>query len=650
MSAINFFPFGGIAPLLDPDKLPEGAAQIAENVDLRSGSIRFWRKPLKVYDYVKEGVIKSVYRMYNGATSYWCHWTDVVNATRGPVNNLSDFKLYYTGDSAGQGWPKKTNLALATGSTNYPHDYHEMGVPVPASGMSVTPVAGSAVTRFYVVTFINEWGVEGPPSAAASATGANSGTWNLSSIPTAPASPYSASSKWGLAKRRVYRLYTDSTGVATYYFVGEIGDMSTTTLADSLADASLTSRAKLTTIEYGAINSEWLPPPSTMKGLVLGHNGIMAGYYDNVICFSEPYEPEAWPVRYQYKTAHKIVAIIPFGASFIAATEGTPEIFTGQHPRSMARPNVDRADMSAVAPQSGLKTPYGAMVATQNGYAVLGNGAPEHLTDALIGPKKWAQLFNPTTIQAAYWQDRLMMFYQGESSMKGLVIDRKMGAMSSIGGVEAQCLFSDPVNNNLYVGLADGVYQWDADPSNMMQGDWMSRVITLPKPKNFAAYRCDAEYEVLGGNFALEQAQIAMDAQTNADTLALLPARSYDKPDRIYMATGAPFPTGHYMRKSPLDKTAWAPGPNGNVMPTGGSLMIGGQYTTFSGRGLVMQWLAFNAKTGQMQTRKSKTLTDRKDKRLPSGYLSDKVAVRLSGNVPVVSFKAATTSKLLETV
>lgn len=648
MSVIAFQIFGGIAPLLDADKLPENAAQVAENVDLRSGNLRFWRAPLKVYDYVKDGTIRSIYRMYNGATSYWCHWLDVVHAVKGPVNNLSDFKLYYTGDSTGQGWPKKTNLSLATGSANYPADYFEMGVPPPDGSMTITPAAGSTA-RFYVTTFVNTWGVEGPPSAPASTSG-GPGTWNLANIATAPASGYTASSKWGIAKRRIYRLYTDTTGVSTYYFVGELADNTTTTFADNITDAALTSRAKLTTIEYGSVNSEWLPPPTAMKGLVLGHNGIMAGFYDNVVCFSEPYEPEAWPVRYQYKTAHKIVAVIPFGSSFIVATEGTPEIFTGQHPRSMARPKIDRPDMSCTATQSALTTPYGAMIATQNGYAVIGNGAPEHLTDGLIGSRKWGALYNPSSIIGAYWKDRLMMFYQGETSVKGLVLDRQTKQLTSIGGVEVKCLFADPVDNRLYIGLADGVYEWDADTANMMQGDYLTRVITLPKPKNFAAFRVDADYEVLQGDFANEQAQVVLDNATNVATLAALPARSHPKPDRIYMATGAPMPTGFYKARSGGDDSAWAPGPNGNVMPTGGSLMIGGMFTTYANRGLVFQWLAFNARNGDMQLRKGKTLKDRKMKRLPSGYLSDRVAARFTGNVPVHSCKVATSGKELEGV
>ena len=650
MSILDFSRYGGIIPLLDGDKLPQGAAQVAENVDLRTGTLRYWRKPLKVYDYVKDGTIQSIYRMYNGATSYWCHWLDVVHAVKGPVNNLSDFKLYYTGDGTGQGWPKKTNLSLATGSSNYPDDYLEMGVPTPSGQVAITPAAGSATTRSYTVTFVNSWGVEGPPGATNSALGASTGSWTIASIPTTPASPWSASSKWGLSKRRVYRAYTDSAGVTAYYFVAEIGDMSTTSISDSLTDAQLVGRGTLKTFENGVAGSDFLPPPPQMKGLVLGHNGIMAGYYDNFVCFSEPYQPEAWPIRYQYTTANKIVAVIPFGTSFIVATEGTPEIFTGQHPRSMARPKIDRPDMSCTATLSALTTPFGAMIATQNGYAVLGNGAPEHLTDDLIGSRKWGDLYAPSTMKGAYWRDRLMMFYQAGSLIKGLIYDRQTKQLSSIGGVQVRCVWTDPLDNRLYVGLDDGVYEWDADPDNMMQGDYMTRIETLPKPKNFAAFRIDGEFEVLRGNFAREQEQVVIDAATNAATLALLPARSYPKPDRIYMATGAPIPTGYYMKRSGGDSATWAPGPNGNVMPTGGSLMVGGQASRFSGRGLVMQWLAFNEKTGEMQLRKSKSMMDRKMKRLPDGYLSDKVAARLTGNVPVHSCKVATSGKELEGV
>lgn len=642
-------PFGGIFPILEPDKLPPGAAQICQNVNLRSGGLNPFRVPLKIYEYAKTGTVLSAYRMYNGANNYWLHWTTDVDAVRGPVSNLSDFRLYYTGDSAGEGWPKKTNLTLATGSSNYPADYLEMGVPPPPGTFTLSGGAG-VVVRTYVITFVNSWGVGGPPSAPVTGT-YDSGTWTLDSIPLAPGSPYSASSKWGIAKRRIYRAFTNAAGETDYYFVKELGDNTTTTTTDAVTDAVLVTQGTIPTYEFGIVNSEWMPPPTGLKGLCLGHNGIMAGFYDNFLCFSEPFNPEAWPVRYQIALPQKIVAIIPFLGQFIVASEGPAYIVTGNHPRSMSRTPVPRDDMACVSKRSAAKTPFGAMFATTNGYAVVGNGPAEHITDNLIGAEKWRGLYSPATMIAAAWENRVALFYQTGESRAALLLDQqnKKNPLSEL-GVEVQGTYVDPVNNKLYLLRSDGIYEWEGDQNNLMNMDWLSGIDTYPKPCNLAVFRADAKYADLGGNFAEEQAQIVADEATNDATLAALPTETYPGPATIKDATGCGFPTGGFWARAGDAITQFAPGPNGNCMPTGGSLMIGGVFSTFINRGLVMQWLAWNERTSTMQVRHSKTLTEGKRYRLPGGYLSDKVALRLSGNLVVTTFKAASKGTELEQI
>lgn len=143
--------FSGISPRTGPTELAVTQAQTARNVKLQSGEIRPWRKSTLAYT-PKRSDVKSIYLLENTTTgvSKWLEWSKDVDVVPGPVADITDFRLYYTGD----GTPKKTNWNMATGSGSgtppYPIQNYEMGVPAPVS--AVTLAAGGAALGSITVT------------------------------------------------------------------------------------------------------------------------------------------------------------------------------------------------------------------------------------------------------------------------------------------------------------------------------------------------------------------------------------------------------------------------------------------------------------------------------------------------------------------
>ena len=88
------------------------------------------------------------------------------------------------------------------------------------------------------------------------------------------------------------------------------------------------------TFNLGIVNSEWVAPPSDLKGLVAMPNGIMAGFSGNNICFSEPFFPHAWPIRYRLATNFSIVSMGRYGQTLIVTTKGFPYAVVGARPDS----------------------------------------------------------------------------------------------------------------------------------------------------------------------------------------------------------------------------------------------------------------------------------------------------------------------------
>ena len=164
--------FLGEAPKLDPELLPNSAAQVASNVKLYSGDLLPYNQSSLQLALAKTGTITSLYPLDNGSGGfYWLHWGTDVDAVRAPVPNNSvglanDQRTFYTGDTAGNGEPKATTatMAIAGGSTAYPYTYFTLGLPAPLTAPTVgatlfTPLtvlaayvvrtAGSLVTMTY---------------------------------------------------------------------------------------------------------------------------------------------------------------------------------------------------------------------------------------------------------------------------------------------------------------------------------------------------------------------------------------------------------------------------------------------------------------------------------------------------------------------
>jgi len=61
-----------------------------------------------------------------------------------------------------------------------------------------------------------------------------------------------------------------------------------------------------------------------MQGIIALPNGIMAGFFANVLCLSAQNYPYAFPVGNQLSTDYPIVAIAPVDTSVLVLTAAEP--------------------------------------------------------------------------------------------------------------------------------------------------------------------------------------------------------------------------------------------------------------------------------------------------------------------------------------
>lgn len=195
MSGYRLTGFAGVVPRLGKRLLKDNQAQVAVNCRLTSGYLVPLRPPKLVYSAVPTA-IQTIYRMTDGLVDYWLTWTRDVDAVKGPIAGDTTYRTYFTGD----GEPRVTNLALASGGAPYPQSFYVLGVYPPETVPSLTHAggAGAAVSRAFVYTFVTQWGEESQPSPpTAVVAGKVDGTWTIGAGPAMDVAPLNSTAITG---------------------------------------------------------------------------------------------------------------------------------------------------------------------------------------------------------------------------------------------------------------------------------------------------------------------------------------------------------------------------------------------------------------------------------------------------------------------
>lgn len=561
MAGIRIVPFMGMLPRVAERLLGDGAAVDATNVNLTSGEIRPIKRPLLVYEPPGAGPWLSVHRAeWNGAQT-WLAWTKDVDVARAPLPSSVEARYYWTGD----GEPRYAEF------TDLPGTFYALGVPRPqaAPGVSHSGGTGAATTRVYVYTFysaLNEESQESPVSAFV--TGKVDGTWAITGMDAFPANSgtgtaahasgvttftntgnhwlragdeiviggdtvavsdvtsasvfkvpgdYSAETAWARKapwnttgmKRRLYRS-TGTTG--TFQLVhDDVG----TSYNDTLTDAQI--------LGDELISQTWEPPPASLRGLIALPNGAMAGFFGNQLCFSEPYQPHAWPQAYRRATDFEIVGLGAFGSTVVACTQGRPYVAQGTEPANVVLESVDKV-WPCLAKRSVVSIGDGVLYATSHGMAYVGMSGSMIWTEAFYSREEWTPL-DPSSMVAATAEGRVFVRFIGTGGAKGILVfspaEASMGlTMLSLVPDE---LYADPLNGKLYLVDSEGIHQYDAGVGPRLSYSWRSKEYHMPNPINLGAAKVDFVGEMSAADYAQAQADYAAAVAYNQ---TLLPSYS----------------------------------------------------------------------------------------------------------------------------
>ena len=350
------------------------------------------------------------------------------------------------------------------------------------------PNAASRIidTRFYIVTFVTDWGEESEPSEPSEMLEPDQN--DLCSV----ARPGLTTGEAHAARHIVkWRLYRSSTG----------NESSTFRLVDEMLVGTLAYTDAKKGAELGEVcpTLTWTEPPYRMDGQADGWpkpvvgtnpflrgltgmpNGIMAGFLDNTVAFCEPYVPYAWPAEYQVVIEYPIVGLGVFDNTLFVGTIGSPYFITGSDSATMSAQKVD-SNQACVSARSIASVQGGVLFASPDGLCLASANGVNLITQRHFTREDWQQL-NPASMQVVEHEGVCFVFFDN-GSPGCLAINLAAGKLGRV-DLSASAVFVDKQNDVLYVASGASILAAFAGAAHRT-GVWRTARRVFPEPVGFA--------------------------------------------------------------------------------------------------------------------------------------------------------------------
>lgn len=396
---ISLSEFGGMAPKIEPRRLAERLAALAQNTGFESGALG-------------PATIATV------PSTDFSGFSASVRSILRPAN--SDTRLAFTSDTTGEAF-----ASLVAPSDKWGRVYYTTGLGPRFSvaenyvvgGMKINPVSyklGINTPQFaitagtpafteeeggtadlsqvaYVCTFVDKYGHEGAPSPVSTVVDLPYGlafTCKLTFVAETLADTNVAN-----AVRRIYRASYDGS-TSAFQFVGD-APLSATTWTDAVPLG-----------EEGEelISTNWVPPPVLQQMAPVASN-FVAGFHDNIVCYSESRLPHAWPEDYRFPLKYPIVGMKPTQNGLLIATTGKPYWAFGGDPSAAVPVELD-SNHPCLSAKSLVDMGGYVIYASTDGLVAVSGQDVKIISAEFVDRLTWLRDFAPSEIVAFPYEGR----------------------------------------------------------------------------------------------------------------------------------------------------------------------------------------------------------------------------------------------------
>lgn len=465
--------FAGMRPRITRTLLQGNDASWAENVNLWHGTIEAYRTPSPIDP--RGAPNRTIFRIEAG----WIILLGVHHIVSGlpgcprvlAIGEVLRFPV----------WADAADAVAAR--------WWRLGLPVPIPPVAA-PIAPpgwagpndqSSEYRAYVVTYVDHFGNEGPPSLPSARFGVDDGSAVVVQWDSPPLGG------WDVQAVRLYRLTASDAGaeqvglprMEDFHLVGEYPAV-IRGVTDTVANLDLGE--PLTTMAYA-------PPPEGLTHLVAEPNGSqLAGAVGREVWFSEPHEFHAWPDKYRLHLDDAIVALAWTDSGLYIATDSHPYWVASQADELGLRDVFRMPEpMPCVARRSMVTTPSGgALYASRGGLVLLQGRQCQRVSQAYWSEDDFAAL-QPETMIAAVHEGQWFGFTANSGWMLDLTDPVYPGrALGLIALSLRPTALHRSRTGELYMALPEGIGRWNAGPT-FLPLRYRTRCTVTPGQMNWAA-------------------------------------------------------------------------------------------------------------------------------------------------------------------
>jgi hypothetical protein len=391
--------FAGTAPKIEPRRLAEKLATLSQNAGFESGALgpaNIGTVPSTAFSGLSSAV-RSILRPASG-NDRLAFTSDTTGEAFASLVAPSDVwgRVYYT-TALGPRFTVRENYTVGGLKIN-PVSY-KLGIQTPlyqpSAGTPAFTVAvgetADTVRTAYVSTFVDKFGHEGAPSPASAITVLPFG------LPFTCVVRFTAESvpdtNLTNAVRRIYRASYDGSS-SEFQYIGEV-PISAVEYIDTVA---LGEEGEL------LVSTNWVPPPA-IKQMVPVASNFVAGFIDNIVCYSESRLPHAWPEEYRFPLKYQIVGLKPSQNGLLITTTGKPYWAFGVDPSSAVPMELD-ANHPCLSVKSMVDMGGYVIYASTDGLVAVTGQDVKIISSEFVDRYKWLRDFNPAGIVAFAYEER----------------------------------------------------------------------------------------------------------------------------------------------------------------------------------------------------------------------------------------------------
>ena len=321
---------------------------------------------------------------------------------------------------------------------------------------------------YYLITFVNDLGQEGPPSEVA---GVFYRDLNQRITVNGLPSPVGDAT---ITKKRLYRSTSGSDpATAGFQLVTELSSH-TSSFIDTVVSG-----------ELGVSFAYRKSPEDDMRGLVAHPARFLCAFKDDQVFFTEPYLPHAW--NYKKTVDSPVVGLAISGNDVVVLTTGRPTLFSGVNPAAMRETKL-MAEYSCTSKRGICNVGHIVSYPSPDGLIFLSGGEARLVTKEFFHHLDWLD-WQPEGMIATQHDSKIFAWMNGVN----FIFDVSAGLdAATTFTTEADGVFNDLFDDSLYYLLNGYVFQWEGSSSNMT-GTWRGRNFNLARPVAFSKFRVIAE-------------------------------------------------------------------------------------------------------------------------------------------------------------